>query len=310
MAAPDLKERIKAPLRRLLNAWRARRRSAELKAEQPHTSKAEIVAGLRAMGIVPGDTVMLHSSLKSLGYVEGGPTAVLEAIHEAISPGGTLVVPTYYLPGGTIYATCQMQGYVFDPREHGSNLGALPAAFLKMPGIRRSIHPTHSVSALGPLAEDIVGQHHLAASVCGRLSPWERCVHHKAKILGLGISMGPVTFYHLLEDLMDERFPLPVRMSETFKMPCKDWQGRDITVPVRPLDPAFQGQRIDHKSRADLRQHFYDRYLKAGILHPGQVGPARSWWIRADEFYRHLEQDAQSGLTIYTTAEELSRLPA
>ena len=89
----QLKERIKAPIRRMLNWWRARRRSAELKAEMPHTSKAEIIGSLRAMGIVPGDTVMLHSSLKSLGYVEGGPTAVLEALHEAISPGGTLVVP-------------------------------------------------------------------------------------------------------------------------------------------------------------------------------------------------------------------------
>lgn len=296
---------LKRSIKKILAARQAKQREAALRAEAPHIDRATIVAGLRAMGIGPGDIVMLHSSLKSLGYVEGGPREVLEAVYEAISPGGTLVVPTYYLPGGTIYNTCKMTDYVFDPREHGSNLGALPAAFLTLPGIERSIHPTHSVSAIGPRAKEIVGSHHLAPSVFGEGSPWERCLSLNAKVLGLGISMGPVTFYHLLEDRMLERFPLPVRMNETFQMPCRDWQGQLVKVPVTPLDPVYMPQRIDHKSRADLRQFYYEEFSRVGLLHAGKVGEARSWWIGAQDFYAHLENLALRDLTIYATPEQL-----
>lgn len=297
---------LKAAVKSVLAAVNARRRHAQIKAEAPHITKAEITQGLREMGIVPGDVIMLHSSLKSLGYVDGGPRAVLEAIYDAVSPGGTLVVPTYYLPGGTIYSTCQMSDYVFDPRVHGSNLGALPDTFIKMPGVERSIHPTHSVSALGSKAAYIVGDHHQAASIFGEGSPWARCLELNAKVLGLGISMGPVTFYHVLEDRLLDKFPLPVRMAETYRLKCRDWQGQLIEVPVTPLDLAYVPRRIDNKSRADLREFFYQDFLKAGILHPGKVGEARSWYVPAQDFYSRLEYLAQRGITIYAEPAELA----
>src|SRR5260221_13718575 len=109
---------------------------------------------------------------------------------------------------------CGIEGYFFDPRVHGTNLGALPAAFLKFQGVERSIHPTHSVSAVGPRARDVTEAHHLAPSIFGMGSPWQRCVELNAKILGLGVTMGPLTFYHVLEDMEGEEFPLPVRMTK------------------------------------------------------------------------------------------------
>ena len=297
---------LKQTIKSVLASREAKRREAEIKAEAPHIDKATIVNGLRAMGIVPGDVVMLHSSLKSLGYVEGGAQTVLEAVYEAVSPGGTLVVPTYYLPGGTIYNTCKMEGYVFDPRQHGSNLGALPDTFLKMPGIKRSIHPTHSVSALGPQAEYVVSAHHLAPSIFGPGSPWERCLQLNAKVLGLGISMGPVTFYHLLEDMLLDKFPLPVRLPETFMLPCRDWDGQSIKVPVTPLDPAYNPRRIDNKARGDLQQFFIEDFRRAGILKDGKVGTAAAWFVPAQGFYARLEWLAGRGITIYSEPAELA----
>jgi aminoglycoside N3'-acetyltransferase len=297
---------LKQTIKSVLASREAKRREAEIKAEAPHIDKATIVNGLRAMGIVPGDVVMLHSSLKSLGYVEGGAQTVLEAVYEAVSPGGTLVVPTYYLPGGTIYNTCKMEGYVFDPRQHGSNLGALPDTFLKMPGIRRSIHPTHSVSALGPQADYVVSTHHLAPSIFGSGSPWERCLQLNAKVLGLGISMGPVTFYHLLEDMLLDKFPLPVRLKETFMLPCRDWDGQLIKVPVTPLDPVYNPRRIDNKARGDLQQFFIEDFRRAGILKDGKVGTAAAWFVPAKDFYARLEWLAGWGITIYAEPAELA----
>lgn len=297
---------LKQTIKSVLANREAKRREAAIKAEAPHIDKATIVNGLRAMGIVPGDVVMLHSSLKSLGYVEGGAQTVLEAVYEAVSPGGTLVVPTYYLPGGTIYNTCKMEGYVFDPRQHGSNLGALPDTFLKMPDIKRSIHPTHSVSALGPQAEYVVSTHHLAPSIFGPGSPWERCLQLNAKVLGIGISMGPVTFYHLLEDMLLDKFPLPVRLPETFMLPCRDWDGQLIKVPVTPLDPVYNPRRIDNKARGDLQQFFIEDFRRAGILKDGKVGTAAAWFVPAKDFYARLEWLAGRGITIYAEPAELA----
>lgn len=290
----------------MLEARTAKRRETKIKAEAPHINKAMIVNGLRAMGIVSGDVVMLHSSLKSLGYVDGGAQAVLEAVHEALSPDGTLVVPTYYQPGGTIYNTCKMTDYVFDPRLHGSNLGSLPEAFLKMPGIKRSIHPTHSVSALGPQADYIVSTHHLAPSIFGEGSPWERCLRLNAKVLGLGISMGPVTFYHLLEDILLDEFPVPVRLPEVFRLKCRDWSGQLIEVPITPLDPAYNPRRIDNKARGDLQQFFMDDFRRAGILKDGKVGEAAAWFVSAKDFYARLEWLAKRGVTVYSEAAQLA----
>ena len=234
---------------------------------------------------------------------------MLEALIDAVGPSGTLVVPTYWLPGGTILATCQLDGYVFDPRRHGSHLGRLPSEFLTFDGIARSIHPTHSVSAVGRDARAIVEDHHRAPSIFGAGSPWDRCEALNAKVLGLGISMGPVTFYHLLEDRLLERFPVPVRMSTTYRMPCLDWDGQRVEVPVVPLDPRFMPQRIDAPGRDDLRAYFQAEFDSRGLLGRGQVGDAASWVIPAQRFYGHLETLVGEGITVYSTAEQLAARP-
>lgn len=277
-----------------------------MRTHAPHIDRSTIVNDLRKLGIRSGDVVMLHSSLRSIGYVEGGARVVLECIYEALSPGGTLVVPTYYLPGGTIYNTCKMEDYVFDPQVHGSNLGALPAAFLKMHGVERSIHPTHSVSALGPKASYVVDSHHLAPSIFGEGSPWERCLQLNAKILGIGISMGPVTFYHLLEDTLLNEFPLPVRLPEVHHLKCRDRNGHLIEVPVTPLDPVYNPRRIDNKARTDLQEFFMEDFHNAGILMKGRVGSAQAWYVPAQDFYQRLAWLAEQGITIYSEPDELA----
>ena len=41
---------------------------------------------------------------------------MIGALQDAVGPQGTLLLPAYYLPGGTVRATCDMQDYVFDAR--------------------------------------------------------------------------------------------------------------------------------------------------------------------------------------------------
>lgn len=297
---------IKKPLKKVLALAHQMQRQKELKASQPHLTRDQIASGLQAMGVVQGDMLFIHSSLKSLGYVEGGPKTVIEGLLDAVGPEGTLILPTYYMPGGSILGTCKLEGYVFDPRTHGTNMGALPEAFLQFEGVQRSIHPTHSVSAIGKHASHITESHHLAPSVFGKGSPWERFHGLNGKILGLGISMGPVTFYHLLEDTLGDRFPIQVWMDETYQMPCKGWQGEDFKVPVRPYKAELSPVRIDHKSRADLRDYMWKSVQSENWAASGKIGQADCWTLSSQPFYSHLEQLAKKGITVYSSLPDNS----
>lgn len=301
-----LKPAVKAALESLRSIWRR----AELKNSAPHVTRASLAADLRRLGIAPGDCIFLHSSLKSLGFVVGGPIAVIGALQDVLGADGTLLLPTYYLPGGTILATCEMKDYVFDPRLHGTNMGALPAAFLATAGVCRSLHPTHSVAALGHHAQHLTEAHHLSTTVFGEGSPWQRFTALPAsKVLGLGISMGPVTFYHLLEDRLGEAFPLPVWLGRTYRMPCRDDADHIWQVPVRPFDPVLASRRIDTKGRDDLRAYFSAEFERAGLKQNGQVGNTGAWTIGAQAFLDHLEALAHQGITIYATPDELAARP-
>ncbi|MES2878583.1 MAG: AAC(3) family N-acetyltransferase [Pseudomonadota bacterium] len=301
---------LKTLVKAAMTSFNRQRGANRLKKAERHVTRAELVSDLRKLGVLPGDTLFVHSSLKSLGYVEGGATEVVRALQEAVGAEGSLLLPTYYMPGGTILGTCELKDYVFDARKHGTNMGRLPEAFLSGQGVHRSIHPTHSVSAWGRHAAYLTESHHRSPSVFGRGSPWQRFLEiENAKVLGLGISMGPVTFYHLLEDTLGDAFPIPVWQNKTYQLPCLDGNGNFCIVPVRPFNATLSELRIDHKLRTDLRDYFQKEFERAGLRMNGSVGSADSWIIPAQGFFDHLKKLADEKITIYSTEQELAARP-
>src|SRR5690242_10678772 len=107
-----------------------------------------IVHDIRAMGVKPGQLLLVHSSLKSIGHVVGGAEAVARALVEAISPGGTVFVPTF-----------NFGQHPWDPKTTPSIVGAVTEAFRRLPGAQRSLQCTHPVSAIGPRAVEILTGH-------------------------------------------------------------------------------------------------------------------------------------------------------
>ena len=106
---------------------------------------SQIVAGLRELGLPAGAGVMVHSSLKSFGQVEGGARTVVEALMEVLTSQGTLLMPTFnheapFFEGGPGY---------YHPTETPTVNGAIPDFFWRMPGVRRSLDPTHPFAAWG-----------------------------------------------------------------------------------------------------------------------------------------------------------------
>ena len=70
------------------------RAAVERKTGHPNTV-ASLRTDLAALGVQPGMVLLVHSSLSSLGWVSGGPVAVILALEELLGPVGTLVMPTH-----------------------------------------------------------------------------------------------------------------------------------------------------------------------------------------------------------------------
>jgi len=177
--------------------------------DQPAVTRETIVQGLRRLGLEGGDVVMVHSSLSRFGRVDGGAEAVIEALHEAVSPGGTVVMSALTITPAFVEAHVRAarEGHidrahrVFDVAETPTWAGRVAETFRLRPDVVRSWHPSHSVTAAGPLAEELVAGHHLAAA-CGRDSPYERITRRDdGRILLLGTSHEVNTTMHGFEEL-------------------------------------------------------------------------------------------------------------
>ncbi len=171
----------------------------------------DLTSDLRALGLLVGDTVLVHSSLSSIGYVVGGAQAVALALLNVIGANGTLVVPTHSgdlsdpsrwenppVPEGwwpVIRATMPP----FDTRLTPTRkMGAVPEVVRHLPGASRSRHPAHSFCAVGPNAEAITSDHGLAFGF-DDFSPLARLYDLNARILLLGVGHDRNTSLHLAE---------------------------------------------------------------------------------------------------------------
>src|SRR5450759_1902401 len=108
---------------------------------------------LVALGIVEGDIVFFHSSLKSIGRVEGGADAVIDAFLETLGNSGTLVLPALCSYDWE-KMNLEMITKVWDIQTTPTFTGLIPETLRKRPGSVRSDNITHSVTAVGRYASE------------------------------------------------------------------------------------------------------------------------------------------------------------
>lgn len=165
--------------------------------EKITVTKKDIVEGLKSLGIKNGDSVLVHSSLSKFGYVEGGIDAVIDALLSTVGKEGTILVPT--LTGNK--DLCAKNPPVFDPVNTPCWTGKIPETFRKRKEAVRSLHPTHSVSAIGKLADYFVKGHEDSLTPCGKNSPYWKLAEKGGYILFLGVSINCCTFLHSIEEI-------------------------------------------------------------------------------------------------------------
>lgn len=154
-------------------------------------AETERLAGqLHRLGVERGDAVLVHSSFKSLGIAD--PEEIITALLAALGPEGTLLMPALtYL---------QQPAHVHDTRRTPTCVGFLTEYFRTRPGTLRSLHPTHSVCAVGARAAALLSEHDRDHTPCGPHSPFNRLMQEGGKVLMIGCGLRPNTSMHAVEE--------------------------------------------------------------------------------------------------------------
>ena len=161
--------------------------------------KRELIEGFQRAGVESGDTLLVHSSFKSLGGVDGGPQAVIDALLEVLSPEGTLIMPTFNFNFN--------KGEAWDVRTTPSQMGILTELVRLDPRAKRVFHPFYSFAVIGKHADDLTRERYKSSyersSVFGKL----RDLDGKIMIIGLDYTHS-LTFVHHVEQMegVDYRF--------------------------------------------------------------------------------------------------------
>ena len=177
---------------------------------------ASLSEEFKALGIRPGMDLLVHSSLRRVGPVEGGADTVIDALLSVLGPEGTLMM-------SAVSGNVTENQPVFDVRLTPATVGTLPNVFMKRTGVIRSLHPIHSVAALGPRAEFFTAGHLECNTPWSPESPYGKLMRNGGSILFLGTNFTCNTCIHALE--IEARVPgLHTRRTSTLYI--RDYEGK------------------------------------------------------------------------------------
>lgn len=229
------------------------------------SDRTTLARDLSRLGLTKGQTVLVHASLSALGHVEGGAAAVIGALLDVLTETGTLLMPALS------YSAVTAATPRFDVRVTPSNVGLIAETFRARPGVHRSVHPTHSVCALGPRAHELLDGHERDDTPCGPNSPFRRNALTGGSLLFLGCGPGPNTTIHAVEELVEP----PYLWGGWLEIEVSGWSG-----------PALRGRY--HMHGFEGTRQCYDRALSlpgAGRVLRGGVGAGVAHLVAADALW-------------------------
>ena len=231
--------------------------------------KEQLKKQLYEMGLGSTDALMVHSSMKSMGNVEGGADTVVDALLEYFSEG-LVMVPTH------TWKQMSEEYSLFDRETEPVCVGIIPELFRKRPGVVRSLHPTHSMAVYGKGAKEYIQGEENCTTPCPPDGCWGRLKDIKAKILLLGVTHTRNTYIHSIE----ESFEIPERFTEQqvrFQVKLPDGNIKDVDM-----------YRHYNKVDPHISEHYdimKEGYEKTGAAKSVRLGDATCILCEAEKLF-------------------------
>lgn len=229
---------------------------------------------LGELGVREGDVLFVHSSFDAFrGFEDLPPLGVVEVLEEVLGSSGALLMPTLPFAGSAVDYV--KDDPVFDVRRTPSRMGLLTELFRRMPGVVRSVHPTHSAAVRGPGADELIADHHRAGTPCGAPSPYQKLLARDGKILFLGTTFMAMTFFHTVDEILEDELPFEPFTGETYRLWSVDAEGNRLETNTRLYNP----------EAAEARRKFEEslpRHMKAmGTWSAARLGNLEATLLRA-----------------------------
>ncbi len=193
-------KRLRVPAARFYRSVSVRAEAIGRKLDRRILTPGEFEGLLVELGVTPGATVVVHSSMDEIARRVPGmtPVRLVNLLQELLGSEGTLLMATFPFLG-------RQHDYLeshrsFDPRRTPSQVGLVTEIFRRMPGVIRSLHPTHSVAAWGKYAQDLTATHHLGTAF-GENSPLYKIQQVRGLVIGLGARLPRFSIMHVPEEL-------------------------------------------------------------------------------------------------------------
>jgi aminoglycoside 3-N-acetyltransferase len=255
----------------------------------PRVTRDDIVAGLRRVGLNAGAGVAVHSSLRGLGCVvgpggtpldrDGAARTVIDALVEVLTPDGTLMMPSFnhgapFADGGAGF---------YDPLTTPTTNGTIPELFRRLPGVHRSLDPTHPVAAWGKHARRYTQFHHRTLTM-GPGSPLGLLGREGGLCLLIGVGYKVNTYHHVVETTLGapcvgpRTEAYPVRLGDGRVVQGRGWGWRERGCPID--DGARYGRLMESR----------------GLQRETMIGAARVILFRLSDCFEVVAEALRDGL--------------
>jgi aminoglycoside 3-N-acetyltransferase len=256
--------------------------------DRPLVTRSQLLDDLCRLGVGSGDTLILHASVRAIGWIVGGPRTILDALLELLTPRGTLMMLASW--EGNPYgmaswpaaqraawlAECPAFDPVTSPADH-REMGILAEYLRTWPGARRSDHPLASFVAVGARAEELTRDHPWQYGH-GPDSPLARLCAAGGAVLLLGSVRSNITLLHHAEHLAR----IPDKRIDRYTMPVlRDGERVWVTIEEYDTTNGIADFCVDDEFAAIARE-----YLAAGHGREGRVGAAEAALLPAADLVR------------------------
>lgn len=262
----------------------------------------EILKGLEAVGVVPGDNLIAHSSTDRLMTGSDKPKErvnmlpysrrITDVLLDRIGPSGSLFMPTDSIKNIHSFL---LEDRVFDWRRMPSRRGLVTEMFRRRRGTLRSTYPIYNLTGYGPLAETMISvERQDSPYAMDRDSIWYKLMQLDAKCLFIASGYPTNSAIHMPEYLHSAEYPRLVFYDRLAPIRCVNRNGDEYRQNCAIICPRWSDTVLEK-----FCGYLQDKY---GVYRHFDFGHQKMICFSLKEQYDCLMKEMKAGVCWYDAA--------